>query len=426
MNSNFNNVFDSFTKSILSTSEKNYRDKFQKSYLNEHHSMESTNSRIALDDINSQINMYSSDFFIEQAIKQFRELVGKEGKYKDRETIGTHPDFTDLEKTDDIENHYIVSMFVDIKNSTSIYLKTNDLAWTKFFKNTVLRIITIFMRVFDGHIHRLQGDAVFSFFGWKDKCEEDAIIDSLNAASFLLYYIENRLNQELENDGLASLKIRIGIDFGKKDDVLWSEYGLNPATEVTTTSLHTDLAAKLQNKAPSNGILIGNNIKEFLDLPDEFLGIKTYQKNHEKVEDKYILEKPEKRYRMWIFKHQNYLKYFPYLHHKDFNLLCQINEEKFYYPNLSALEKEQSLKYIVENAPSIPEQIITITDYRWSKENRGNEAREAGSDGKLKASRSFKNTANEGTSYRGHHIMKCEILKRGKVDKTLEFGIFIK
>jgi len=274
---NLNSVFNDLSKSLFSISDKKYKEKFEKSYIQEQISLEDNHRYLS--SIASDLDTYSNDDFVNETIRKFRELVGKTGEYSHRETIGTHPDFKYLEDTDGIENHYIVSMFVDIKNSTSIYLKTNDLVWTKTFKNTVLRIITIFMRIFDGHIHRLQGDAIFSYFGWRDKCKEDAIIDSLNASSFLLWYIETVLNPQLEELGYEPLKIRIGIDFGQDKDVIWSEYGFAPATEVTTTSLHTDLAAKLQSRASSNSILIGDNVKEFLDLPDEFIAVKQFQKD---------------------------------------------------------------------------------------------------------------------------------------------------
>lgn len=423
MKENLNTVFDDFSKSLFSRSDKQYKEKYESSYIQEHISLENANymSSIAMD-----LDTYSDDRFLDQAIVRFRRIVGKEGKYQNRETIGTHPDFTHLENTDELENHYIVSMFLDIKGSTSIFLKTNDLIWTKTFKNTVLRIATIFIRVFDGHVHRLQGDAIFSYFGWKDKCKEDAIIDSLNASSFLLWYIENTLNSQLEELGYDPLKIRIGIDFGQDEDVLWSEYGLSPATEVTTTSLHTDLAAKLQSKASENTILIGDNIKEFLDLPKEFIDIKKYQKNNKTLDDKYILDKPEKRYKMWIFKHKNYLKYFPALQSTSFNLSCTIDNIEPYSPNIRALDKEKSLEYIVDGAPGFIDSIMTLTNYKWSKENRGKEARDKDSEGKLTVSRSFENKAHELTSYRGHHIMKCDIVQRGVIKETLKFGIFIK
>ncbi|MCF6340315.1 MAG: hypothetical protein L3J10_06155 [Sulfurimonas sp.] len=422
MTKSSNKRFENLTKSLVSRADKNYQNKYEKSYLAE--AFESRHNTY-MDSIVSNLDIYSDDNFVEKTIDDFRLLVGKSGQYKHRETIGTHPDFTNIEGTNIIENHYIVSMFVDIKNSTSIYLKTKDLVWTKTFKNTVLRTISIFMRIFDGHIHRLQGDAVFSYFGWRDKSEEDAIIDSLNAASFLLWYIEKKLNPQLIELQYEPLKIRIGIDYGNSEEVIWSEYGLAPATEVTTTSLHADLAAKLQNRASSNTIMIGDNIKEFLDLPDEFIDIKKYQKNYEDIEDKYILNKPEKKYRMWIFKHNNYLKYFPFLQAENFNLKCNTNNYQ-YYSNLSALEKNESLKYTLEHPFSLPHRGLSNIKFEWTKENRGKEAKLKNSNGKLQASKSFRNTANESTLYRGHHIMQCKVLQNGRVQETLKFGIFIK
>lgn len=413
MNRELNSIFQDFTKSTFAMADKRYESKKHGSFLRA--SMESADFEAFL----PNLGLYTDDDFLEQTKEKFRNLVGKEGRYKHRETIGTHPDFTRLEGTDNIENHYAVSMFVDIKNSTSIYLKTGDLVWTKTFKNTVLRIITTFMQVFDGHVHRLQGDAVFGYFVWKDKCEEDAVIDALNTASFLLYYIQNGLNKELESLGYEPLKLRTGIDFGNRDEVIWSEYGLAPATEVTTTSLHTDLAAKLQNRASSNTIMIGDNIKEILDLPDEFIEIKTYQKDYKIKEDKYILEKPEKKYRMWLFKHDNYLKYFPYLHHDDIQMICLSNGDT-YFPNLTTISKGKSLVFSIEGAGIWP-----LPIYKWSKENRGREAEKVNQSGRLEASETIKNRAKEGTAYKGHHIMTCMLKKNNQIE-TFDFGIFIK
>lgn len=415
-------VFQDFTKSIFSMADKKYERKRHKSYLNE--KFENRHD-VYMDTILSSLDRYADDVFIEEVKERFRELVGKEGNYKDRETIGTHPDFKYLEGTDGIENHYIVSMFVDIKNSTSIYLKTGDLVWTKTFKNTVLRIITIFMQVFDGHIHRLQGDAVFGYFGWKDKGKEDAIIDSLNAASFLLWYIKNGLNPQLEQYGYDPLQIRIGIDFGEESEVIWSEYGLNPATEVTTTSIHTDLAAKLQNRASSNTIMIGDNIREFLDLPDEFIAIKTYQENHEAKEDRYILRKPEKRYKMWIFKHENYLKYFPILENENFAMKCYADGIQ-YFPNISALNKNVSLVYVVSHPLTVPYRRPNNIRFIWVKENRGKAARKAENEGRSRVSSTRDNEADEATAYRGHHTMICRVMQNERAQATLKFGIFIK
>ena len=428
MSRKLNTVFDGLTNSILSRSDKKYSQKRHTSYINEafeaNIGMESR-ARIHMDSIRTNLEQYASDDFLDGLKATFRTLVGKNGQYINRETIGTHPDFVHLENTDDIEKHYIVSMFVDIKNSTSIYLKTGDLVWTKTFKNTVLRIVTIFMQVFDGHIHRLQGDAVFSYFGWKDKCEEDAIIDSLNAASFLLYYVENGLNVQLKELNLPPVELRIGIDFGKSEEVIWSEYGLSPSTEVTTTSLHTDLAAKLQNRASSNSIMIGDNIKTFLDLPEEFFKVKVYQRDGVDKEKIYILDKPEKKYKMWVFKHHNYLKYFPILQDDNFNMECYANESQ-YFPNISALDKHMSLVYKTIHPLTVPPRGTNNIRFKWSKENRGEEARIATSEGVSTASKSRNNEADEATAFRGHHVMICNVIQNGRVQSTLKFGVFIK
>lgn len=419
INNELQNIFDGMTESIISKEQKDYDDIIRSSSIHVGHESSYTMDSITREDLST----YPTDDFLKKLKEDFRKLVGKEQKYE--ETIGTHPDFKHLEKTNDSEQHYIVSMFVDIKNSTSIYLKTKDLIRTRYIKNTMLRVITIFMQVFDGHIHRLQGDAVFSYFGWKDKCEEDAIIDSLNAASFLLYYIENRLNQQLEEENLAPIKLRIGIDFGEKEEVLWSEYGLYPSTEVTTTSIHTDLAAKLQNQASANIIMIGDNIKTFLDLPDEFITKKTYQENGEKKEKDYILKKPEKHYRMWVFQHENYLKYFPFLENKSYHIIC-IADENQYFPNISALNKYMDLKYRLYHPLTIPPRGTNNIRFEWSKENRGKEAKDNNSEGKLSANKTKNNIAEEKTLFRGHHIMKCKIFQNGRVQNEIKFGIFIK
>ncbi len=190
-------------------------------------------------------------------------------------------------------------------------------------------------------------------------------------------------------------------------------------------SLHTDLAAKLQNRASSNSIMIGDNIKNILDLPDEFIGIKTYQKDYLEKKDTHILYKPEKKYRMWVFKHDNYLKYFPQLQNENFKMVCKAGGD-IYYPNISALPKYKSLTFEVRHPLSIPPRGINNIRYVWSKTNRGVEAKENNQDGKLSASITRNNEADESTAYKGHHIMECNIKQNDRINGNVKFGIFIK
>ena len=109
--------------------------------------------------------------------EQLRELVGKQRKYP--EEIGSHPDFANLQISE-CEYHYIVSVFVDIKGSTVLAAKL-PLEDVRFIKNGILVTAIDIFQAFDGHIHRLQGDAIFAFFGRKDISKANAIIDALNA-----------------------------------------------------------------------------------------------------------------------------------------------------------------------------------------------------------------------------------------------------
>jgi len=74
------------------------------------------------------------------------------------------------------------------------------------------------------------------------------------------FYNQNPLNNFFERYNLPPLEIRIGIDIGDDKSVLWSAFGIDRIEEITTTSVHRDLTAKLQDKSPINSILIGENI----------------------------------------------------------------------------------------------------------------------------------------------------------------------
>ncbi|MFP3498999.1 adenylate/guanylate cyclase domain-containing protein, partial [Pseudomonas sp. SIMBA_059] len=79
----------------------------------------------------------------------------------------------------------------------------------------------------------------------------------------------------------------VGIDYGQHDDVLWGMYGYQGSSEVTATSFFVDVAAKLQQSAPRNRVMIGESIRTLLDLHDELLEPK-WVNNKESIE-RYIL-----------------------------------------------------------------------------------------------------------------------------------------
>lgn len=364
--------------------------------------------------------------------EELRQLVGKLKRYS--EDIGSHPDFAHL-KEGNHEYHYIVSVFVDIKGSTLLSAKMN-LKDVRYIKNGMLVTAIDIFQAFDGHIHRLQGDALLAFFGRKSMSKADAIIDALNASSVLLYFVQEHLSPEFEKSGFPPLKIRIGLDFGDDEDVLWTKYGIKNCSEITTTSLHTDLAAKMQARAASNSTMMGDNIVRFLDLPDEFYEVKTYTKGGKPVEDRYAIQNVYKTYPMWALRSQGYVSRLPFMETpstfnykspRDFRVKCRYkspsedNYSREYLSNCGALPKGMDLRFELEVS-----KYVKYDDVEWRVNNRGEEASLSDAlDFEMPQYRR-KNYCLQSTRFLGHHYMICTLKNQGRILGREQFGVFVR
>lgn len=345
-------------------------------------------------------------------------------------TIGSHPDFVQLNHFQ-YEKHYCVSMFMDIKGSTRLNDKYNLFEIRKI-KDTILTLAIHVVAHFGGHVHRLQGDGIFLQFVRKKQEEENAVINALNAASVLTHFISTDLAGIFEETGVKPLYVRIGIDLGYKDDVLWSYYGIPSCSELTTTSLHTDLAAKLQAKAPSNGILVGENIKNILDIKDDFCS-SCYDSNNE-VD--YYIYKGEKHYRKYNFNWKKYLNSFDFYKNSildipDIRLDCKVISpdnalSKQYYQNSSAIKKGSYIEYtIMEKGHQYYKKDWETIE--WKAHNSGKEATDAKElDHDFGGKYKNKSICKTHAGYLGHHYVEC-IIKRPHSDNIkLKFPIFVK
>jgi adenylate cyclase len=368
---------------------------------------------------------------------QLRKLFGKSGiPFSNK--IGKHPDFDDLSENE-TRNQYICSLFLDISGSTKLGLKF-PLSTVRFYKDAILKSAIEIFQVFDGHIHRLQGDAVFAFFGHKDMKKSDAIINALNAASLMQSYNKYTLSEFFIKNELEPLRIRIGIDIGDEHQVLWSSYGLNEISEVTSTSIHTDLAAKLQGRAPRNNILIGENVYLYMDLPEEFIRVKTFTKNGEKQEDKYVLYDPHLKayYQMRIFDWEKYLSSFSFLPKvqstrfkspEDFEIISQVSEDlETITPlksNSRSIKKGAALGFKLVLKRSLTQ--LKPSQIKWKVINKGKEASESEFELSYEMDE-FQNqyTCEQSTAYNGHHYMECSIYdSQGKLIGQDKFGVFV-
>ena len=212
---------------------------------------------------------------------QIRPYFGKEGV--NDSPIGTHPDFISLEGTGETLNHYTCTLFVDIKGSTRLSLLYSlDFVFT--FKNAVIQACVEVIRSFDGHVHRLMGDAVMAFFGGNNTKKEDAVADAINCSITLRAILEGSIKPWMENEGLDSkdFGFRVGCDFGDDNEVLWGSFGYKSVGEVSATGLPVDMASKLQGLAGKNQTMLGQGLLEFINWPEKYSKVKTRGKEGDK------------------------------------------------------------------------------------------------------------------------------------------------
>lgn len=221
--------------------------------------------------------------------------------------IGVHPDFKHLKGSNETENHYIVSIFIDIHGSTNLF-KKYDLEDNYSVTNTIQSAAIHTIVALGGHVQRLQGDGVFAYFGGKNIPHKRAVELAVTACSMFTYFIQNDLKRAFADGGVEDIKTKIGIDFGYDEDVLWATFGLQEVIELTTLSLHTSLASKMQSKAEKNGINVGQHIKDILGGDESFYSVIS-------EEDRYIFKDPEKKfwYTQYKFYWLKYLKSLPFI-----------------------------------------------------------------------------------------------------------------
>lgn len=365
--------------------------------------------------------------------------------------IGTPADFKHIEaQRNTIENHYIVTMFVDIKGSTRLSL-LYPLEQVYQFKNAVIQTCIEIIRSLDGHVHRIMGDAVMAFFGGKNTEEENAIADAVNCSIVLRALLENSIKPFMQAQGWDGKDIgfRVGIEYGEESQVLWAAYGYAGVSEVTATGLPVDMASKLQGQANKNQTMLGEKLLDFVNWPDEYSKVKQVQKNGEDKEQKYI--KPDLTgsegnpisYKMRLLDYEKSLRYSALptdikqaliegnsVVHNDFieyKCFAQINGEWQEYVSASEfLDKDIKLKFEVSANTQVFRCPLTV---RLTKINHGPDVPndESGkpvskgikqifsSKGGRNQQISWKSVGEpEITSYRGLHTMQCEVYDSAK------------
>ena len=392
--------------------------------------MDNLNENVALpENINGPKVLFDYDK------KYIENLFGKNPFTFEKITVGPHPDFSDITELNYL-NHHCVSVFIDIKGSTRL-IEKYTLLEVRLIKDSLLTLAIQITNQFGGHVHRLQGDGILIQFVRRDQHENDSIINALNASSILTQFVKNDLATKMQEYGIRPLKIRIGIDFGEAKDVLWSYYGIPDCGELTTTSLHTDMAAKLQAKAYDNSILIGGNIKTKLDLKKDFYNFFENETSREKV---YYISN-QFTYPFFVFDWFEYLKTFPFMH-KTPNGLLEVSEKVFsiecyiadadgsnrqrYFPNSSAIPKGKNIYYHLKRNGASYHPQTNFEKIEWHAYNSGTEALNAGHTAHdFNKQNNNKTTCETSAAYLGHHYVECKIIRQHSSTEKAQFPIFV-
>lgn len=350
-------------------------------------------------------------------------------------SIGMHPDFIDIKESGYL-NHYCVSVFIDIKGSTKL-IEKYSLLEVRLIKDSLLTLAIQVANQFGGHVHRLQGDGIFLQFVRRNQHCNDAIINALNTSSILAQFVTKDLASIMEQNRIEALKIRVGIDYGSDLDVLWSYYGIPGCGELTTTSLHTDMAAKLQAIAPNNSILIGNNIKNSLDLKESFYG---FHQDRNGISKTYNVSS-SLLYPFFVFNWKEYLSSLPFFYKdsngaslsvkdKSISIECFIGSEvdsveERYYPNSRSIPKNWKIKYVLKRGAS-NYVMGNFEKIEWRAFNSGKEANEANM-----LNHDFNKYYNNNpicetsAAFLGHHYVECRIIRANSPVEKLVFPIFV-
>lgn len=378
---------------------------------------------------------------------EIRRLFGKNGDVSEK--IGCHPDFYHLQDSEKLEHGYAVTMFFDIVGSTKLGLTyTPDIVFN--IKNTIIKYVIEIIQAFDGHIHRIMGDAVMAFFRSSEKSatnsKMDSGVDAINAGVYILEFMKQVITPALGDVGADEpVGVRIGIDFAEDEKIIWGNYGASGAFEVTATSYFVDVAAKLQQAAKTNSIMIGDSFKKLLGFGDEYVYLKCKRITDESGRSKeikipyvkpiYKIRGELKPYKQYQFDSEKYFKLLPYgLSGDAVTIRLRVTSKgitKYIVcPCSISLDKNSELIFEVEYKHSSHGNYTAI----FEKQNTGPEAKINKATEKVVtrcvmrlANQCYYAEKNENTLYHGIHHMKVSVSNSvGDVIDSTVFSIFIK
>ena len=151
---------------------------------------------------------------------------------------------------------HIFVMYIDLVNSTNITLSLPE--------EKVVKLITSFAQEmaytvtqFGGYMLKFVGDAVLAYFN-----AENALVypadNIVNCAKSMIRVLNEAINPVLSTNGYPTIAAKIGIDAGENMIVRYGSDRIKSHVDILGASMN--MAAKIQNMAEPNEILIGGDV----------------------------------------------------------------------------------------------------------------------------------------------------------------------
>lgn len=370
-----------------------------------------------------QLNTIGDDNINEDNISELMALYFGSREFIHR-GIGTHPDFNEISNEDDkVLYGYTSTLFIDIIGSTKLSFEINNPLIVFRIKNYILRYSIAIIQAFGGVVHRIMGDAVLAFFRSNENegdKEIDSAIDAINSASYIIKFMKSKVINGLSDYiNTEELGLRIGIEHGDKNSVLWSSYGINNTREITATSFYVDVAAKLQQATEKNTILIGQNIKRKIGLDN------TQSPHYNKA---FLKFDQKSKYRAFSLS-QKYIDSLPERFVIDVNeieIKAYIGDVQYYsFSKSIAIGEKITFKARIRSQPNQKNLFFVFTRINhgtasWFAKDKG----ETKSPSKIPAIEKengiYVAEHTEDAMYKGLHSMKVTIVKKDSFNKETE------
>jgi len=155
----------------------------------------------------------------------------------------------------------MVVLYVDLVGSTTMTLEMPAEKIAIIISSFAQEMAAV-IRQHHGYVLKFVGDAVIGYFvSDEDKIYgAEAADDAVNCAKSMISVIEKGINPILNQYDYPDLMVKIGVDFGQNIVV---RYGANVKhSHVDIMGPAMNIAAKIQNTAKPNQILIGNDVFE--------------------------------------------------------------------------------------------------------------------------------------------------------------------